>query len=179
HNLKTLVDTLGKSRTDARLDSFFTRLDAGYDDDWYNSGNQTDIQAPWTYNWIGKPYKTQVLVKRIVNEQFSNTPSGLPGNDDAGTMGAWYVFARLGMFPMVPGQAGFSLNGPSFPKITLHLNAGKVVIKGGSETEPYIRSLKINGKVYNSTWLPFSLLERGGSLNYKLQSNPTITWGNN
>ena len=178
-DLKTLIDTIGgKKFAEERLDQDFSRIDADYGQDWFAAGNEPDFQMPWTYNWVGAPYKSQALIRRIMRESYTNRDNGLPGNDDLGAMGAWYVFAGVGMYPMIPGYAGFSVNSPSFPLIKIHLGTGKtLVIKGGSETKPYITSLKINGKPWHSTWIPFSAIKNGGTISYTLSGQPDITWG--
>ena len=78
------------------------------------------------------------MIRRILNEQYSSRVNGLPGNDDLGSMGAWYVFASIGLFPEIPGVGGFSVNSPVFRKIVLHLPEGDVIIKGGDEKKEYI-----------------------------------------
>lgn len=178
-NLKHLIDTIGgKKYAEARLDTDFRRTDSDYGEDWFAAGNEPDFQMPWTYNWTGTPYKTQALIRRIFHERYQNTANGLPGNDDLGAMGAWYVFAGIGMYPMIPGYAGFSVSSPSFPLIKMHLPNGKtLVIKGGSETKPYVTSLKVNSKVWNSTWIPYSAIQNGGVIDYKLSAEPNKTWG--
>ena len=178
-NLSKLIDTIGgKKFAEVRLDDYFKRLDADYGQTWYAAGNEPDFQAPWTYNWAGAPYKTQALVRRIMKEQYRNKDNGLPGNDDLGAMGAWYVFAGIGMYPMIPGYAGFAVNSPSFTHVKIHLGTGKtLVINGGSPTKPYISSLKVNGKIWNSTWIPYSLIKNGGNISYILSATPDKTWG--
>ena len=178
-NLARLIDTIGgKQFAEHRLDEYFNRLDADYSQPWFAAGNEPDFQAPWSYNWAGTPYKTQALIRRIMKEQYKNKDNGLPGNDDLGAMGAWYVFAGIGMYPMIPGYAGFSLNSPSFPLIKIHLGTGKTLtIKGGSQTRPYVSSLKVNGRNWDSTWIPYSLIKNGGSLSYILSANPNKAWG--
>ena len=52
----------------------------------------------------GAPARTQDVVRRIIDENFDDTPAGLPGNDDLGAMSSWLVWASLGMFPPVPGH---------------------------------------------------------------------------
>ncbi|RCH55183.1 glycoside hydrolase family 92 protein [Mucilaginibacter hurinus] len=179
YNIKGLVDTIGgPEAADKRLDEYFEKLNANYHEEWFAAGNEPDFQVPWTYNWIGKPYKTQALIRRIVKEQYSNRPMGLPGNDDLGAMGAWYVFANVGMFPMIPGVGGFSVNSPAFPLIKVHLKNGKVLtIKGGSEHKPYVTSLKINGKTWNNPWIPLKQLENGGTVDFSLSDYPDKNWG--
>lgn len=178
-NLSKLIDTIGgKQFAENRLDDYFKRLDADYGQTWYAAGNEPDFQAPWTYNWVGAPYKTQTLIRRIMREQYKNKDNGLPGNDDLGAMGAWYVFAGIGMYPMIPGYAGFSVNSPSFSHIKIHLGSGKTLnINGGSQTKPYISSLKVNGKVWSSTWIPYSLIKNGGNISYSLSGIPNKVWG--
>lgn len=177
HNLGGLVKMMGgEVAAEKRLDSFFVKINASYDQEWFASGNEPDFQAPWIYNWIGKPHKTQALVKRIIKEQYSNRPNGLPGNDDMGAMGAWYVFANIGLYPVVPAIPGFSINSPSFPYIRIQLPKGELVIEGGDPDKPYINSLQLNRQPYNSTWLPLDKIEHGALLKVDLSVEPTETW---
>jgi predicted alpha-1,2-mannosidase len=178
YNIKGLIDIIGgKAEGEKRLDYLFLRLDAGYDDDWYACGNEPSFGIPWVYNWTGKPYKTQHVVHRILTEQYSGKPDGLPGNDDLGSMGAWYVFASIGLYPEIPGISGFSINSPIFPLITLHLKSGDITIRGGSEEDYYIRSIKFNGKLYENTWLDWNNISKGGLIEYKLSAKPNLLWG--
>ena len=112
-------------------------------------------------NWAGAPYKAQQVIRRILNEQYSSRVNGLPGNDDLGSMGAWYVFASIGLFPEIPGVGGFSVNSPVFRKIVLHLPEGDVIIKGGDEKKEYIHSLSLDGKKMEGTWIDWSDLYGG------------------
>ena len=115
YDIAGLVEIIGgKEKAEKRLDEFFTRLDAGYNDAWFASGNEPSFHIPWIYNWIGRPYKTQEIINRVLNEQYSSKIDGLPGNDDLGTMGAWYVFACIGLYPEIPGVGGFTVNTPIF-----------------------------------------------------------------
>lgn len=178
YNLKGLIDTIGgKGFAEKRLDEFFTRLDASYHQEWFAAGNEPSFQTPWIYNWTNAPYKTQALVKRIIREQYSNRNNGLPGNDDLGAMGAWYVFANIGLYPMIPGVAGFSVNSPSFSSVKLHLKNGTVEIKGGDEKLAYIQSLTLNGKPLEASWIKWDELKNGAKLNFKLSNTPNKAWG--
>lgn len=178
YDLKTLIDTIGgKDAASKRLDTLFVKLDAGYDDHYYAAGNEPDFQVPWIYNWTNEPYKTSEIVHRIFNEVYSSKPNGLPGNDDCGAMGAWYVFASIGLYPMIPGVAGFSISAPQFEKTTIQLPENKLVIKGGSPKNIYIKELKINGSKYSSSWIDWCKLSKGAELEYYLDSKPNKKWG--
>lgn len=167
----------GKQEGEKRLDELFRRLDASYGDEWFASGNEPSFQIPWIYNWVGAPYKAQHIIRKVLNEQYNSRPDGLPGNDDLGSMGAWYVFASIGLFPEIPGVGGFSINSPVFPEIVLHLANGDLVIKGGDEKKEYIQGLKINGKKSDSTWIDWNDIKNGGTLDYSLSTKPDKVWG--
>ena len=139
YDIAGLIEIIGgKAAAEKRLDEFFTRLDAGYNDAWFASGNEPSFHIPWIYNWVGTPYKAQEIINRVLNEQYSSKIDGLPGNDDLGTMGAWYVFACIGLYPEIPGVGGFTVNTPIFSSVKVHLKKGDMVIKGGSEKNIYI-----------------------------------------
>ncbi len=179
YNLSGLIDTLGgKQVAIERLDSYFQQLDADYDQTWFAAGNEPSFQIPWTYNWTGAPHKTQALVGRIVREQYSMKENGLPGNDDLGTMGAWYVFANMGLYPMIPGVAGFSISTPLFEKIKIDLPDGELVISSGSKPYSYIEALELNGEEYNSTWIEWDELKDGGNLEFQTSEQAIKDWGN-
>ncbi len=181
YNIGGLIEICGGAEeAESRLDTLFRRLDAGYGDTWYASGNEPSFQIPWTYNWVGKPYKTQAIVNRIINEQYNSKIDGLPGNDDLGTMGGWYVFACMGLYPQIPGVGGFAVNTPIFSDIKIHLagDANRTIhIVGGSEKNIYITGMKLNGVDHNCSWLDWSDLENGATVSYSTSSKPDKNWG--
>jgi len=180
YNLKGLIDTIGGSKIAVkRLDEFFTRLDARYEEDWFASGNEPNFQVPWVYNWTDAPYKTSEVIHRVLNEMYSSEPNGLPGNDDLGTMGSWYVFASIGLYPMIPGIGGFSVNAPQFEEISIDFPNGKFEITGGSLDNPYIKSLQLNGQNKKTTWILWEEVKNGGVLRFKTSKKINYNWGMN
>lgn len=178
YDIAGLIEIIGgKQNAEKRLDEFFLRLDANYNQAWFASGNEPSFHIPWIYNWIGRPDKTQAVVNRVLNEQYSAQIDGLPGNDDLGTMGAWYVFACIGLYPEIPGVGGLAIHTPIFSSIKIHLRKGELIIRGGSEENIYIKSLKLNGKPYNSTWIPWERLSNGAILDYRTLNKPDLKWG--
>ena len=173
HNLNKLIDTIGGPRfAEKRLDSLFVRLDAEYEEDWFAAGNEPDFQVPWIYNWIDKPEKTSKTIERILNEMYSSEEDGLPGNDDLGTMGAWYVFASVGLYPLIPGVGGFSINIPQFNSIDISLPNDKILkIRKNKSKNYFINSLKFVGIEQNSTWIWWDKIKNGGVLNFSISEN--------
>jgi len=181
YNLKGLINKIGGDEfAEKRLDTLFTRLDAKYEDDWFAAGNEPDFQVPWTYNWINKPNKTSKTISRILNEQYNSSVSGLPGNDDLGTMGAWYVFASVGLYPMIPGIGGFSINIPAFENISIDLpNNNLLKINKTGPDNFFIKSLSFNNTSHNSTWINWNKISKGGVLSFKITNNNQSNWGIN
>jgi predicted alpha-1,2-mannosidase len=163
HDLESLIDTIGgKDFAEKRLDQLFERLDARYEDDWFASGNEPDFHVPWIYNWTNSPEKTSLTIDRIHREMYNTTSSGLPGNDDLGTMGAWYVLSSIGLYPLIPGTAGFSLNLPQFKNIKIDLPTNTLIIKNEGEDLKTIKSVYLNGEKMNSLWLELDQIDGGG-----------------
>ena len=61
---------------------------------------------------------------------------------------------------------------PSIP-----LKNGDLVIRGGSEKNIYIHSMKIDGQEYDSTWIDWERLENGAVIEYRTSSRPDRKWG--
>ena len=176
HNLNTLIDTIGGPRfAERRLDSLFVRLDAEYEEDWFAAGNEPDFQVPWIYNWIDKPEKTSKTIERILNEMYSSEEDGLPGNDDLGTMGSWYVFASIGLYPMIPGVGGFSINIPQFNYIDISLPNDKILkIRKNQSKNYFINSLKFDGIEQNSSWIWWDKIKYGGTIKFYVSNNSSF-----
>ena len=178
-NLKGLADALGgPEAAAARLDTFFTQLNAGMRSPYAYMGNEPCVETPWIYCFLGQPYKTQQVVHRILRELYSSDPGGYPGNDDLGEMSSWYVFSALGIYPELPGADVVVLGSPWFPKVVLHLQHGDVAIEAsGTDAGPYVQNLMVNAKAWSQPWLRFSDIAHGGTLAYRLGATPNPNWG--
>jgi putative alpha-1,2-mannosidase len=181
-NLNGLIKKLGgDKKTLARLDHFFTNVNGGVDADTAFMGNEPCEETPWVYDFVGEPSGSQEVVRRIQDTLFTSAPSGLPGNDDAGALSSWYVFSALGIYPEIPGVAGFVTGSPLFSKAVIQPDGGAAIEIAGTGASPdncYVRKLKINGKAWKSVWIPWSELSHGATLDFSLTDKPT-TWGKN
>lgn len=180
-NLRGLFDSEGgNAKVNQQLDTFFTQLNAGPNMPYAFLGNEPTIETPWEYDYAGTPYKTQKVVRTTENTLWMPGPEGMAGNDDLGTMSAWYVFAALGMFPETPGSANLVLTSPLFPSMTLHRPSGQTIrinAPGASADTYYIQSLKVNGQSSTKPWLPSSFVQQGGTLDFTLSNTPNTSWG--
>jgi predicted alpha-1,2-mannosidase len=183
HNVRALFNSMGgRDAAAKRLDTFFTELNAGSHRPYAYLGNEPSLQSPWLYAWAGTPYKTADVVRRAQKLIWKPTPDGLVGNDDLGTMSAWYVWASLGMYPVTPGRADLVLNSPLFTRAVVKRSSGQVITinaPGASDTSYYVQSLKVDGKRSTRSWLPESFVAKGGTLDYVLGSRPDTSFGSN
>ncbi|MGA9343217.1 MAG: glycoside hydrolase family 47 protein, partial [Rhodanobacteraceae bacterium] len=108
-----------------------------------------------------------------------NTPDGIPGNDDLGEMSSWYVWAALGMYPMIPGRAELVLGSPLFANAIVHRAGGNAVIEatGASDDKPYVQALTLDGKPHARPWLEPHFAEHGGQLHFTLGATANMHWG--
>jgi predicted alpha-1,2-mannosidase len=182
-NLRGLFNAFGgNAQVLPRLDSFFSQLNGGPNAPYAFLGNEPTIETPWEYDYVGAPYKAQQVVRNVENTIWFPGPEGIAGNDDLGTMSAWYVWAALGMFPETPGTANLALASPLFPAITVHRESGQTIqinAAGASATMYYVQSLMVNGQSSTKPWLAPDFIAKGGSLSYTLSSTPNVSWGSN
>lgn len=165
HDVPGLADMMGgKKNLEMALDTLFNQGE-------YWHGNEPGNQTPFMYNFTDAPWKTQQVVHQIRAEEYTTGPGGLSGNDDAGQMSAWYVFAAMGLYPVDPVSGRYELTSPLFNEISIRLENGKLfqirTIKP-NEKCIYIRSIKINGKQRMDNHISFAEIQAGGVLEITL-----------
>ncbi|MGW5786585.1 GH92 family glycosyl hydrolase [Streptomyces sp. NPDC003757] len=200
-DLPGMIDLIGgtKAATD-RLDSFFAydQLLADpaktarevwvngpydyYNADKYNPQNEPDLIAPYTYLSTGQPWKTTDVVHAALT-LFTDTPTGMTGNDDLGTMSAWNVLSSIGVFPIQPGYDTWGLSTPVFDRVDLTLDrryyprgALTITAPGTSDTDRYIQSARTDGSAYARTWLTTDALRSVRTLAFTVGPQPS-GWG--
>ncbi|HOZ83839.1 MAG TPA: GH92 family glycosyl hydrolase [Niabella sp.] len=169
HDIAGLIKLMGGKKIFERaLDSLFEKGE-------YWHGNEPGHHIPFLYNQTDSPYKTQEIVRTILKEEYALGPGGLSGNDDAGQMSAWYVFASLGFYPVNPVSGNYDICGPLFDQITIQLMNGKTLrmsTKKESEKSVYVQQIRWNGKGYPKKQVSYSDLQKGGSIEFFLSDRP-------
>ena len=158
-------------------DGFTAWLDRLFDGGHYDQGNEPDMLAPWLYIHAGRPDRTDERVRHILAKSYRPAPDGLPGNDDAGAMSAWYVWAAMGLFPNA-GQPLYYIGSPLFTKTTIHLEGGRTFVISApqaSETNLYVTAARLNGKALDRAWLSHDEIVKGGVLELDMGPKP-VGW---
>jgi predicted alpha-1,2-mannosidase len=189
HDVPGLAQTLGGNETAAqRLDDFFRApalvqdkvsfFGVYYVGTQFTPSNETDLWVPWYYNWLGQPWKTQREVGQAMSV-YSSRPDGMPGNDDTGTMAAWYVLAALGIYHAAPGSQAWELSSPAFARATVHVGGKRrltIDAPAASRLRRYIQSATLDGKPFRRTWQPSTKLHSGGRLGFVMGTAPNQSW---
>jgi putative alpha-1,2-mannosidase len=145
----------------------------------YTPANEPDLWAPWYYDWLGQPWKTQ-KVARSEMAVYNPRPDGMPGNDDTGEMSAWYVLAALGIYHVTPGVDAWELSSPAFPSVVVHEGSTRrlrIDAPGASKLEPYVHGVRLNGAPISRTFLTSCELRGGGELSFALGAVADRSWG--
>lgn len=158
---------------------YIAKLDSMFTEHRYWHGNEPCHQVAFMYNYAGQPWKTQRQVRQIMNKQYNMGADGLAGNDDAGQMSAWYIFAALGFYPVCPANCEYILASPSFEKAEIRVADGKtfrIVAQNASEQNIYIQSATLNGQPYEKSYLSHNDIACGGEMAFVMGPEPNSTW---
>ena len=145
----------------------------------YAHGNEPSHNTVYMYNFVGQPTKTQKYVKQILDELYTDERDGLCGNEDCGQMSAWGVFSALGFYPATPASGYYVLGLPRFEKATITLDNGKLFTVKAKNLTPqngYVKSVTLNGKPLQRSYVTFDEIYRGGELVFTLTDTPDSSW---
>ena len=165
-------DVLGLAKLMGGKQKFVNKLQMVFDKNLYDPANEPDIAYPYLFSYFkGEEWRTQKEVTRLLDKYYTDKPSGIPGNDDTGTMSAWAVFSMMGIYPDCPGSPYYTITSPVFDKVTLHLDKryypdGDITITAdrSAATGKYIKSISLGGKKLNSYRISHKELIKNRSL---------------
>jgi predicted alpha-1,2-mannosidase len=191
HDPQGLIDLVGgRDAFNAKLDRFFSTpynpkgicRDCTGMIGQYVQGNQPDQHAPYLYAWSGQPWKTQALVRRILDTLYGSDASGYgyPGMDDQGSTSSWYALSAMGFYPVDPSSPNYIIGSPIFDTVKLRLGSGKtleIVARNNSTKNIYIQSATLNGRAWNKPWFSHGDIKDGAKLVLVMGSKPNPAWG--
>jgi predicted alpha-1,2-mannosidase len=182
HDPEGLGDALGgPAALGEALETFFAESELGraegrvvqrLPDNYYWHGNEPDLHAVWMFALTDRPWRRDHWVREIQTRAYGADLEGLPGNDDGGTMSAWWVFSALGLYPQAGGDLYF-LGPPLFPRAEVDLGEGAVLrieAPGASVERRYVRKVWWNDVEVEGYTLSHAQLAPGGTLRFDLRS---------
>lgn len=169
HDIKGLAKLMGGA------DKFVEKLQMVFDTGLYDPANEPDIAYPYLFSYFkGEEWRTQELVAALVEEHYSDTPGGIPGNDDTGAMSAWAVFSMMGLYPDCPGSPYYVFTTPVFDRIEITLDPdfhGRdclIIEKDPDTSGKYIDAVYSGGKRFKGFRISHEELLEGGHVVFGL-----------
>lgn len=131
--------------------------------------------TPFLYNYLPqKQHKSVKQSREIVDQYYNNGRSGIPGNDDAGSMSSWLVWNLIGLYPVVT-QPIYLVLAPRFEETVMKLGDDGGVLKikaSGLDEGTFVQSLKVNGRPWTKSWISHEdlvgLNGQGGLLEFEM-----------
>ena len=180
HTLLVPHDIPGLANFMGGEDKLIDYLDDFFEKDMYYVGDEFSMHAPYMYNSLGTPWKTQKVVRDMLAKYFFNDVGGLPGNDDCGQVSSWYIFGAMGFYPALPGDPIYQICSPIFSKVQMNVGNGKVftvIANNNPKENAYIQSATLNGKPYNLSYIHHDEVIEGGKLIFEMGPEPNEHWG--
>lgn len=166
HDFDKLIELMGGK------DTFVQKLDYGMRHKLVKYDNEPGFLATRSFVHAGRPDLSSYWVHHSMHNGFD--VKGYPGNEDTGAMASWYIFCNLGLCPNA-GQDFYYLNAPMVKDAVLRLSEGHKlhITANAAPGNMYVKSLKVNGKEWDSAILPHSEIALGGTLEFVLSDKPT------
>jgi putative alpha-1,2-mannosidase len=145
----------------------------------YWGGNEPSLFHPFLFSYAGRPDLTQYWTRYAVADLYRNTPGGVPGNDDFGTLSAWFTFAAtLGLYPNPP-HTHYVLTSPLFARVVAWVGPRtsprrlEVLAHNNTRTNVYVTSVLWNGTPLASyPFIEHADVVAGGTLEFFMAETP-------
>ena len=161
HDIEGLMRAMGGKK------AFTEKLWMIFEEGHYDPTNEPDIAYPYLFSRVkGEEWRTQQLVKQLLEENYTTAPDGLPGNDDTGTMSTWAVFSMMGLYPDCPGEPYYTITTPLFDTIEIDTPGGVIRITTEGEGD-YIESMILGDRGLAKYRISHDELMKARSLNIK------------
>jgi predicted alpha-1,2-mannosidase len=195
-DIPALADAIGVNRFVDRLswgfsESYKLRFNAPGDQYWdypVIQGNQQSMHFAFLFNWVKKPWLTQLWSRGIIDRFYGyGTSNAYLGDEDQGQMSAWFIMNALGLFQIDGGTSSrpiYEIGSPIFSKVKIDLGkqygrgqSFTIEAKNTSRKNKYVQRAVLNGRELNSFWFPADELLKGGRLILEMGDKPNTHWG--
>jgi predicted alpha-1,2-mannosidase len=130
----------------------------------YAQSNQPVHHVLYLFAAAERPDRTRYWAQKVMEELY--TTENFPGDEDTGSMAAWFIFSSLGFYPACPGKAEYTLGCSFFPRVTVELpNSKTLVIERAASASPEGSAL-LDGKRLSSSTLAHASVLAGGHLRF-------------
>ena len=141
----------------------------------YAHGNEPSHHIIYLYNYAGRPDKAAPLLRRVMNEYYTDSPAGLCGNEDVGQMSAWFVLSAMGIYQVEPAGGPFAIGSPLFDSAVIDLGNGRkftIIADNNSAENIYVKGATLNGRKLSTPFITYDDIVAGGTLRLSMSPNP-------
>jgi predicted alpha-1,2-mannosidase len=138
----------------------------------YAHSNQPVHHLLYIFAHAGRADLTQFWVRKVMQDLY--TSEAFPGDEDTGSMSAWFILSALGFYPLCPGKTEYTLGSPLFKRATLRLPNDKSLVieaSGNSRDAVYVRSASLNEELLSGHTVEHAELMRGGVLRFSMATS--------
>ncbi len=142
----------------------------------YAHSNQPVHHVLYLFAAAGRPDRTQFWVRRVLNELYSE--SSFAGDEDTGSMSAWYLLSAIGIYPVCPGKPEYTLGSPLFNRATLQVPGRKPTVlraDGNGADAVYVSGVTIDGKPHRESMVSHAALTGGAEVVFTMSSTPAAS----
>jgi predicted alpha-1,2-mannosidase len=138
----------------------------------YWHGNQHDLHAIYLFNEAGRADLTQKWARWAERTRYQLKTNGIDGNDDGGTLSAWYVLNALGLYPQI-GTNRYWLGSPVINRAVLKNPKGDITISTLNQgpKNVYVKRVYLNGELFEGTSITHQQL-LGSHLEFYMSDKP-------
>lgn len=162
HALPTLIEEMGgKEKVVAELEKMLTMFPdfetgaygseihemsemAAVNFGQYAHSNQPSHHILYIFTLAGRQDRTAFWTRRVMEELY--TQDLFAGDEDTGSMAAWYILSSLGFYPLCPSKPEYVLGATLFPRATVHLSNDRTLVVESAYQGDRVVHTSLNGK---------------------------------
>ena len=128
----------------------------------YAHSNQPVHHVLGIFAIAGRPDRTRYWTRKVMDELYSS--NHFAGDEDTGSMSAWYVLNALGLFALCPAKPEYVVSAPLFERATVNLSNNKTLTITQEGTGNNVSAIVFNGAELRSPTIEHAALTGGGHL---------------
>jgi len=139
----------------------------------YAHGNEPSHHIAYLFSMAGEPEMTALMVRRIMDELYTDEKDGLCGNEDCGQMSAWYVFSALGFYPLNPADGKYVIGSPAVNRAVINNPNGTkftIIAENNSPLNKIAGEVFLNGVPLGRNFIWHHEVVAGGELRFIMKS---------
>jgi predicted alpha-1,2-mannosidase len=142
----------------------------------YAHSNQPVHHLLYLFPHAGRPDLAQLWVRKVMQTLY--TPDTFAGDEDTGSMSAWFVLSAMGFYPVCPGKPEYTLGSPLFSRTVVHVPGGvtfTIEAKGNTPDTVFVRRASLGGKPLPGNTIDHAAIRGGGTLIFEMASQPNTS----